>query len=232
MQDTKRFYASKVFWINVVTLITVALTLPDVVAVIPDRYLPAITAVNAVLNLWLRIGTSTPLSRDGAPKATPVILLALLLTGSAACVSARQPATPGQVIDRLSIVSETYASTLARLQETEIGLHRGGVISADDHRIWQRRIERLALAGKAVNEALRQGAGITTVQAQARIVLGLIDDLIAEQIIRLSESQRVTVTLVMESLRGAVLIWSASLSADALGSDIEFDAVRALAEAN
>jgi hypothetical protein len=66
--DTKAWYLSKTVWVNAITLLTLALALPEVVAIVPPEAVKYVAAVNAAANLWLRWGTATPLSSDGAPK--------------------------------------------------------------------------------------------------------------------------------------------------------------------
>jgi len=53
--DSKPWYASKTILINAATILALALALPDVVAVIPAGWMPYITAINAMLNVALRV---------------------------------------------------------------------------------------------------------------------------------------------------------------------------------
>jgi len=53
--DSKPWYASKTILLNAATILALALALPDVVAVIPAGWMPYITAVNAMLNVALRV---------------------------------------------------------------------------------------------------------------------------------------------------------------------------------
>lgn len=220
--DPKPWYASKTILLNLATLLAVALALPDVLAIIPPSWLKYITALNAVLNVWLRLnGTESAALTLRKPPAAP--LIALLITGSlamAACASA--PVDKPQTLHRLALVSESYAVALQRLQAWEIGQYQSHAISQADHVVWQRRIERFALAGKAANDAIRS-ASLSSVQAQARAILDVIDELIAEQVIRFTESQRMTATLILESMRTAVLVWSATMTVDRLGAPDTFD---------
>lgn len=140
-----------------------------------------------------------------------VVLAALLAVG---CASA--PASKQQTIHRLALVSESYAVALQRLQAWEIGQQRAGTISPADHVVWQRRIERLALAGKAANDAIR-ASQLTGVQLQARAIIAVLDELVDEQVIRFSEAQRVTATLIIEAVKTSVLIWSATLDVRDVG---------------
>lgn len=54
--EPKAWYESKTILLNLATLIALALALPDVVAIIPATWMPYVTAVNAILNVWLRLG--------------------------------------------------------------------------------------------------------------------------------------------------------------------------------
>lgn len=62
--ESKPWYASKTILVNVATLLALALALPDVVAVIPPSWMPYITALNAVVNVSLRVfaAQSAPLT--------------------------------------------------------------------------------------------------------------------------------------------------------------------------
>lgn len=151
--------------------------------------------------------------------ASVLVLLCVSLT---ACASA--PASKQDTARRLALVSESYAVALQHLQAWEISQHQNGSVPDADHVVWQRRIERLALAGKAANDAIR-ASQIASVQAQARAILDVLDELVAEQVIRLNDSQRVLATVILESLRTAVLVWSATLSAEAIGPPATFDLV-------
>jgi hypothetical protein len=139
-----------------------------------------------------------------APLKHASVLLALSLALSG-CASTNV----AQTRYRLALVSDTFATTLERLQTQEQVWHNAGQISAVDHAAWQRRIVRIALAGKALNDALRAEPGATTVADRARVVVDLLDDLITEQVIRLSDRERQMAMLLIESLRSSLLIYSA-----------------------
>jgi hypothetical protein len=62
--ETKAWYKSKVCWFNALTIISLALAMPDVVAVIPVSATPFIGAANAVINLILRVNTGVPLGKQ------------------------------------------------------------------------------------------------------------------------------------------------------------------------
>jgi ABC-type uncharacterized transport system auxiliary subunit len=140
-----------------------------------------------------------------APLKHASVLLALSLTLSG-CASSNV----AQTRYRLALVSDSFASTLERLQQQEIAWHQAGQINAPDHAAWQRRIVRVAIAGKALNEALRAEPGATPVADRARVVVDLLDDLITEQVIKLSPQERQTANLLIESLRSTILIYSAT----------------------
>ena len=53
--DSKPWYASKTILLNAATILALALALPDVVAVIPAGWMPYITAINAMLNVAIRV---------------------------------------------------------------------------------------------------------------------------------------------------------------------------------
>lgn len=134
-----------------------------------------------------------------------VVALVLLAAFTTGCASTNV----AQTRYRMALVSDTYASALERLSNQEQAWHRAGQVSAADHATWDRRITRLAVAGKAVNDALRGEANANTVADRARVVAELLDDLIAEQVIRLSHEQQNTARILIESARSAILIYAA-----------------------
>jgi hypothetical protein len=64
MDSQKCWYKSKVIWLNTATILSLALALPDVTAIIPASATPYIGALNAVINLILRVNTGVPLGRQ------------------------------------------------------------------------------------------------------------------------------------------------------------------------
>jgi hypothetical protein len=62
--EQKCWYKSKVIWLNAATIFSLALALPDVTAIIPAAATPYIGAINAVINLILRVNTGVPLGRQ------------------------------------------------------------------------------------------------------------------------------------------------------------------------
>jgi hypothetical protein len=62
--ETKAFYKSKTVWLNAATIVSLALALPDVTAIVPASATPYIGALNAVINLILRVNTGVPLGRQ------------------------------------------------------------------------------------------------------------------------------------------------------------------------
>ncbi len=139
-----------------------------------------------------------------APLKHASVLLALSLALSG-CASTNV----AQTRYRLALVSDTFATTLERLQQHEIAWFNAGQIKPEEHQAWQRRIVRIAIAGKALNEALRAEPGAQTVSDRARVVVDLLDDLITEQVIRLSPNERQTASILIESLRSSLLIYAA-----------------------
>jgi hypothetical protein len=63
MEPTKAWWKSKTVWLNAATIFSLAMALPDVTAVIPVSFTPYIGAINAVINLALRVNTGIPLGR-------------------------------------------------------------------------------------------------------------------------------------------------------------------------
>lgn len=154
--------------------------------------------------------------------ATGILLGILTATYAGGCSSA--PVTKQEAVYRLALVSETYAKALKRLSDWEINQRAAGAIPEADHVVWRRRLDKLALAGKAANDAIRV-ASMSEVQTQARAIVDILEELVEEQVIRLNAEQRTTATLVIEALRVAVLVWSSTLSVDRIGTPAEFDAI-------
>jgi major membrane immunogen (membrane-anchored lipoprotein) len=82
--ETKAFYLSKTFWLNVGTFLALALMLPELGDLIPDSAAKYVAAGNALLNLALRFfgPGAAPLSMNGNPKMIVMLLVpSLLLVG-------------------------------------------------------------------------------------------------------------------------------------------------------
>jgi predicted benzoate:H+ symporter BenE len=60
--NTKPFYTSKVFWLNTIAFIIAALALVQSSPVFPREWTDGLALLVAVLNLWLRWNTATPLT--------------------------------------------------------------------------------------------------------------------------------------------------------------------------
>jgi hypothetical protein len=53
-------FSSRTFWFNAANFILAALSMTEVVTLIPTRFLPMQAAVVAVANMWLRLATVRP----------------------------------------------------------------------------------------------------------------------------------------------------------------------------
>jgi len=76
-RPTVRYWAvsvanSRTAWVAVGTVVVGVLALPDVVAVIPLRYLPAVTAVIGAVNFVLRLATVRPVAFIAPGATVPV----------------------------------------------------------------------------------------------------------------------------------------------------------------
>jgi hypothetical protein len=59
--ESKAFWKSKTVWLNALTIVSLALAVPEVSAIIPPAATPFIGAANAIINLILRVNTGVPL---------------------------------------------------------------------------------------------------------------------------------------------------------------------------
>jgi uncharacterized membrane-anchored protein len=66
--------SSRTLWVAVGTVLVGILALPDVVAVIPLRYLPIVTAIIGAINFGLRLVTVRPVVFAAPGTLTPVQL--------------------------------------------------------------------------------------------------------------------------------------------------------------
>jgi hypothetical protein len=64
--------SSRTLWVAVGTVLVGILALPDVVAVIPLRYLPMVTALIGAVNFALRLATVRPVAFAAPGTLTPV----------------------------------------------------------------------------------------------------------------------------------------------------------------
>jgi hypothetical protein len=62
MGEVKPFWQSKTVWLNGLTILVLGLSLPEVSSLVPEDAVKYVAAVNAVANLLLRMGGSSPLS--------------------------------------------------------------------------------------------------------------------------------------------------------------------------
>jgi hypothetical protein len=57
----KKFYLSRMLWLNAITLILAILALPELISLLPVSSMPYIALANAVGNMILRLLTTEPL---------------------------------------------------------------------------------------------------------------------------------------------------------------------------
>jgi uncharacterized membrane protein len=79
MADTITAYARSVFnsrtmWFNVANFIVAALSMTEVLTIIPAKYLPMQMAIVALVNLWLRLNTVRPVALIAPGTTLPVQL--------------------------------------------------------------------------------------------------------------------------------------------------------------
>jgi len=55
-------FSSKTFWVNVASFLVAALSLTEVVSIIPPQHAPKVAAGLAILNIWLRTATVRPVA--------------------------------------------------------------------------------------------------------------------------------------------------------------------------
>jgi hypothetical protein len=77
LNPTVRYWAvsvlnSRTAWVAVGTVLVGVLALPDVVAIIPLRFLPVVTALIGAVNFALRLGTVRPVAFIAAGATQPV----------------------------------------------------------------------------------------------------------------------------------------------------------------
>jgi hypothetical protein len=65
-------FNSRTLWVAVGTVLVGVLALPDVVAIIPLRYLPVVTAIIGAVNFGLRLATVRPVAFAAPGTLTPV----------------------------------------------------------------------------------------------------------------------------------------------------------------
>jgi hypothetical protein len=123
------------------------------------------------------------------------------------CLVASACASSGTL--RLAIASDQLASSTERLQTQVIELRNQNVITAEDFGAWQRRFAKIAKVGLALNEALRKSDGRDTID-QIRAFIDLLDELVAEQVVKVPQQSRLALTIVMESIRATLLTLSVS----------------------
>lgn len=56
--DSKPFWQSRTFWVNIAAGVVLAIGSPEVTAIIPPKVMPYLIAAVAVINIGLRFDTS------------------------------------------------------------------------------------------------------------------------------------------------------------------------------
>jgi hypothetical protein len=224
----KSMFATKTFWFNVVTTILDILALTEFGAIVPKSWAPAIALVQGIGNIALRRMTSTPATFSGSSRAA-YLLIAALVIPSAFSTTACGGVNREQLALKASIGTKAYAASLKRMQEWEIDQHRAGKVTDANHAAWQNRFDALAAYGEAANKAIA-AMNLVGAREQALAIIGVLDGLITDQVVQLTESQQFSARIALEAMRTAVLVWSATIDAR-LGDPATLAAVRYQARA-
>ena len=144
------------------------------------------------------------------------------------------PACGGKLVDLkpAAVASQTFAAGLVALQAQFVTWGNSGVMPRDVENGWQAKFKTMALAGKAINDAIERGDR-QAIAAQGENVLRLVDDLIASDVVKLNEGQRNVVNVAMLSIRAFALIWKSVAAAQGTptaGKARELDYVAAMAD--
>jgi len=100
-----------------------------------------------------------------------------------------------------------YAQTLQQLRVSVDTLRATNVLSAADAKVWYRSLLALNTAGVALNKGIR-----TSTAAEAlTVAVGVVDQVIAEDLPTVPEAKRGELLLLLTSLKSTLLILSVVL---------------------
>jgi hypothetical protein len=124
------------------------------------------------------------------------------------CALASACATSGVTTQRRAALAETaYAQTLQQLRVTVDTLRATNVLTPAEGKVWYRSLLRLNEAGVAVNKGLRTS---TAAEALA-VAVGVVDQVIVEDLPSVPEAKRGDLLLLLTSLKSTLLILSVVL---------------------
>jgi hypothetical protein len=127
---------------------------------------------------------------------TGVVLTTLLIS---ACASS------GAVTQRRAALAEqAYAETLQQTRVAVDTLRAGGVMSAGDAKVWYRSLLRLHELGVAINQAMRAH----TAPEAIRVAVGVVDQIIMEDLPSVPEANRRELLLLLTSIKATLLVLS------------------------
>ena len=131
-----------------------------------------------------------------------LVVLLLVVAFASACAA--------KTIRQVATANHQFATSLQRLQGTVTQLHDAGHLTDPSYQSWQVGFKKLAQAGQALNEALRQsdGQGAT---AQIRVAVDAVDQLIRDQVITVRPEHQLAVAIGLESVRSVLISMSVAV---------------------
>jgi hypothetical protein len=124
------------------------------------------------------------------------------------CALVSACASSGATTQRRAAMAEAaYAQTLQQLRVSVDTLRATNVLSAADAKVWYRSLLALNTAGVALNKGIR-----TSTAAEAlTVAVGVVDQVIAEDLPTVPEAKRGELLLLLTSLKSTLLILSVVL---------------------
>jgi hypothetical protein len=126
-------------------------------------------------------------------------LVILLLVASAACSLNTRV--------RLAIANREFSASLVRIQQFVQSEYDFKRINDAELRAWKARLGRIADGGIALTHAINAGNS-NDIYTQINALLTLLDELIAEDVVRLPKDSQLAVTIIIESARTTLTILS------------------------
>lgn len=234
--DAKPWYTSGEMWLNLAALLSLALMLPEVGEIVPTSAVKYVAALNAILNLALRIfGRSTgpiTLTRDSAIRKNVglVLLLALPALGATACATNSRPnVSPEQAhlqqVQRFAVASERAGRIVEQLQNMEIAFYKAGRVTREDHRVFQLSAKIAAETMINALEQMKDPAQTEITRRQwASVALGAVDRLVNEALIPIADPQaRLELQLLSTAITS--ILMTLQLTANASPPDVPWQYV-------
>jgi hypothetical protein len=136
-------------------------------------------------------------SRKRSVAVISLLIPVLLLTQGFGC--------SGTNYHRLVVAEHDFKSTVQAFQDAEIAEFQSGVIDPQLHIKMQNGILQVAQGGQALSKLIQQNASPQTIQAQLNNIYGLLDTLLSEGVLHVTNPKsKATLELALDGIKALV----------------------------